>query len=301
VSAPASAERPLLVVIDPLARTMDGESVRIAKDVLRAGAPSLKICLPESREELEWALAHRGRRRPVVVGDDRALLRTVRILHRERTLEEAALSLIPVGQRPTLALARALGVPLSAVTAARAVLDGAERTLDLLVDDCDDIVVSALQIPGNHSSSNGDSGTAEQQTESHWLGRGARTLLRALTASLPSLPLPSLPLPGSRDSGATESENGGASGHRLRVEADGVVLADLDQPVHEVSVRAPADGLAEVLVRHPQGQGPLRMHAQVLTVSGRDFRYRADESETGPVRRRTWTVQPRAWRLMVPR
>jgi hypothetical protein len=301
VSAPASTERPLLVVIDPLARTMDGESVRIARDVLRAGAPSLKICLPESREELEWALTHRGRRRPVVVGDDLALLRTVRILHRERTLEEAALSLVPVGQRPTLALARALGVPLSVVAAARAVLDGAERALDLLVDDCNGIVVSALQIPGSHNGSSGDSGTAEQQTEGHWLGRGARTLVRALTAPLPSLHLPSLPLPGGRGSGEPEAESRGASGHRLRVEADGVVLVDLDQPVHEVSVRAPADGLAEVLVRHPQSQGPLRMHAQVLTVSGRDFRYRADESEAGPVRRRTWTVQPRAWRLTVPR
>ncbi|MBV9025349.1 MAG: diacylglycerol kinase [Streptomycetaceae bacterium] len=293
------------MVIDPLARTMDGESVRIAKDVLRAGASSLKICIPESREELEWALAHRGRRRPVVVGDDQALLRTVRILHRERMLEEAALSLVPVGQRPTLTLARALGVPLSAVAAARAVLDGAERALDLLVDDCDGIVVGALQIPGGPEGG-GDSGTAAQQTEGHWLGRGARTLVRALTAPLPSLPLPSLPLPslplpGGRGPGGADAKNGGAAGHRLRVEADGVVLADLDQPVHEVSVRAPADGLAEVLVRHPEGHGSLRIHAQVLTVSGRDFRYRADESEAGPVHRRTWTVQPRAWRLTVPR
>lgn len=300
MSAPASAERPLLVVIDPLARTMDGESVRIAKDVLQAGAPSLKICLPESREELERALAHRGRRRPVVVGDDRALLRTVRILHRERALEEAALSLVPVGQRPELALARALGVPLSAVAAARVVLDGAERTLDLLVDDGGGIVVGALRIPGGGGAGAGETegeaagGSPALRGRGHWLERGARTLVRAL-----STPLPSLPGLLGRDTGAAADGNG--AGHRLRVEADGVVLADLDRPVHEVSVRTPADGLAEVFVRHPESRGPLRMRAQVLTVSGRDFRYRADESDAGPVGRRTWTVQPRAWRLTVPR
>jgi hypothetical protein len=281
------------MVIDPLARTMDGESVRIAKDVLRAGAPSLKICLPESREELERALAHRGRRRPVVVGDDRALLRTVRILHRERALEEDAVSLVPVGQRPALVLARALGVPLSAVEAARAVLDGAERMLDLLVDDGGGIVVDALRIPDGGGT--GASGAADVSPAlhggSHWLERGARTLVRALSTPLTSLP--------GRDVG-TAADQGHAC-QRLRVEADGVLLADLDQPVHEVSVRIPADGLAEVFVRHPESRGPLRVRAQMLTVSGRDFRYRADESDAGPVRRRTWTVQPRAWRLTVPR
>jgi hypothetical protein len=295
---------------------MDGESVRIAKDVLQAGAPSLKICLPESREELERALAHRGRRHPVIVGDDRALLRTIRILHGERALEEAALSLVPVGQRPALALARALGVPLSAVAAARTVLDGTERALDLLVDDCGGIVVGALQIPGGPGSSgpgcsgdgtgDSDSDTAAQLSQGHWLERGARGLVRALTAPLPSLPLPPLPLPllpGRAGRGAGES-HGGAALHRLRVEADGVLLADLDQPVREVSVRTPlrdGDGRAEVFVKQPESEGPLQIRAQVLTVSGRDFRYRADDADTGPVRRRTWTVQPRAWRLTVPR
>ncbi|MCQ4081646.1 diacylglycerol kinase [Streptomyces sp. RB6PN25] len=291
------------MVIDPLARTMDGESVRIAKDVLQAGAPSLKICLPESHEELERALAHRGRRRPVVVGDDRALLRTVRILHRERALDEAVLSLVPVGQRPALALARALGVPLSTVSAARAVLGGTERSLDLLVDDSGGIVVGALRIPGSPGEA-GDGGCAEAcgRAEGRWLERGARNLVRALTAPLPSLPLPlPLPLLGRPGPGGPGAANGDGAGHRLRVEADGVVLADLDRPVHEVSVRSTAGGLAEVFVRHPESRGPLRVRARVLTVSGRDFRYRADESDAGPVRRRTWTVQPRAWRLTVPR
>ncbi|MYS60241.1 diacylglycerol kinase [Streptomyces sp. SID5468] len=263
----------MLVVIDPAARTTDGESVRIAQDVLRAGAPSLKICLPESGEELRRVLAHRGRRHPVVVGDDRALLHTVRILHRQRALGEAPLSLVPVGQRPRLAVARALGVPQSAVAAARAVLDGAERPVDLLVDDSGGIVLSGLRIPGPQPDRPAGPG--------RWPGRGARTLLRALTGPLPARPAPD-------------------GVHRLRVEADGVVLTDLDRPLHEVSVRVPADGLAEVLVHRPHDERPVRVRARAVTVSGRDFRYRADDSPAGPVRRRTWTVEPAAWRLTVP-
>ncbi len=135
----------LLVVIDPLARRTDGEAVRIAKDVLSAGAASTKVCLPEGPEEFARALVRRGSRRPVVVGDDRALLRTVALLHRRRELGSCALSLIPVGS--ALGLAHSLGVPTGAVAAARAALDGVERRLDLLVDDSDGVVLGTLRIP----------------------------------------------------------------------------------------------------------------------------------------------------------
>lgn len=135
----------LLVVIDPVARRADGESVRIARDVLRAGAAGAKVCLPDGPEEFARALVRRGSRRPVVVGDDRALVRAVELLHRHRELAGCALSLVPVGG--SVSLARALGVPCGAVAAARAVLDGAERRMDLLVDDSDGVVLGALRIP----------------------------------------------------------------------------------------------------------------------------------------------------------
>lgn len=134
----------LLVVIDPVARRTDGESVRIAKDVLSAGARA-KVCLPDGPEEFARALARRGSRRPVVVGDDRALVRAVSLLHRQRELAGCALSMVPVGG--ALSVARSLGVPMGAVAAARAVLEGVERRLDLLVDDSDGVVLGALRIP----------------------------------------------------------------------------------------------------------------------------------------------------------
>lgn len=287
MSAHVPAGHPLLVVIDPAARACDGESVRIAKDVLCAGAASVKFVLPDSAADAERALAHRGRRHPVVLGDDAALLRTVRTLRRERALGEAPVSVVPIG--PRSGLARALGVPAQVPAAARAVLEGEVREMDLLVDDSGGIVLGALSIPY---------GNPVAHTAAHWwtpVEKTARSLVRTLTSPIP------------------------VSGHqpqraqRLRVEADGVLLADLDQPVHEVSVRtcasaweqpsgaAAAAALAEVLVRRTEGAAQVRTRARTITVSGRDFRYRADSAITGPVRTRTWTVDPSAWRLTVPR
>ncbi|MYX50148.1 diacylglycerol kinase family protein, partial [Streptomyces sp. SID8385] len=144
---PATTTTPsLLVIVDPTARRLDGESVRIAKDVLSAGAP-VKLCLPESPREYARALARRGSRRPVLIGDDRSLVRAVTQLHQERELAEADLAMVPVGSGGALRLARHLGVPASAVTAARAVLDGQPRRLDLLVDDSDGVVLGELHVP----------------------------------------------------------------------------------------------------------------------------------------------------------
>jgi hypothetical protein len=276
------------VIIDPTARVVDGESVRIAKDVLCAGSASVKIALPESAEEADRAVAHRGRRRTVVIGDDGALLRAVRALHHERALGEAPIGLVPVGPRSALPLARALGVPAEAVVAARAVLDGAERALDLLIDDSGGIVIGALRIPSRGA---GTGAVIDADVDGqHWwtpVERTARSLVRTLTAPIPALP----GLPG---------RDGHSVRQRLRVEADGILLTDLDRPVHEVSVRTGLDGLAEVVVRHPDEEGPMRVRARSVTVSGRDFLYRADAGISGPVRTRTWTVRPAAWRLTVP-
>lgn len=364
---------PLLVVIDPVARSTDGESVRIARDVLCAGAggAGAKICLPEGPEEFARALARRGQRRPVVIGDDRALLQVVGLLHKERELAGVPVSMVPVGAPAAVALSRSLGVPQDTVAAARTVLDGAERAMDLLTDDSGGIVLGGLRIPGGRDGGrNGGrravagpgrvfvpgaagpvdtgervsgavpsgaprTGSGAPGTESGapgadgngpWWGPAARTARTALA----------LLAPAAGRWGALRTEAGAAGGRRvrvpgqrLRIEADGVLLADLDRPVRGVSVvpggRAGAgwpgagagrgvgggdgrgdgrdgDGeLAEVVVHWPGGGHPVRARARAVTVSGADFHYRADAVVGGPVRTRTWTVQPGAWRLQLPR
>ena len=270
----------LLVVIDPVARWTDGESVRIAKDVLSAGATT-KVCLPESPEEFARALARRGSRRPVVIGDDRAFVRAVSLLHRQRELAGCALSIVPVGG--VLSLARSLGVPTGAVAAARAVLDGVERRLDLLVDESDGVVLGALRIPPLASPAE----PVTSDSAHPWL-RTAQSLVRTLVPSRPPRPPQTVPALGPS---------------RLRVEVDGVTLVNLDQPLEALSVTPGASGLAEVEAR-PASVGaeatPLLATGRVVTVSGADFRYRADAAVSGPVRRRTWTVWEGAWGLTVP-
>ncbi|MGW2562054.1 diacylglycerol kinase family protein [Streptomyces sp. NPDC001514] len=274
-----SAHGQLLVVIDPVARRIDGESVRIVKDVLCAGAAA-KICLPDGPEEFCRALARRGARRLVVVGDDRALLRAVAALHRGRGLADEALSLVPVGVGASVELARALGVPTGPVAAARAVLDGEARSLDLLVDDSDGVVLGNLRIPApSASSASTPSSAAAAHPASVWdtCRSLVRTLVRPDSVSAPPA----------------------ATTHRLRVEADGVLLNDLNEPVEDVRVRT-AEGAAEVTVQRRAGAEPLRTLAKVVTVSGPSFRYRADALIAGPVRHRTWTLRPKAWSLTLP-
>ncbi|PPS69469.1 MULTISPECIES: diacylglycerol kinase family protein [Streptomyces] len=287
VATSATSEQ-LLVVVDPVARRSDGESVRIAKDVLGAGA-GMKLCLPDGPEEFARALARRGSRRPVVVGDDRALIRAVALLHRHRELAGCALSVVPVGG--ALSLARSLGVPTGTVAAARAVLDGVERRMDLMVDDSDGVVLGALRIPPLRPAPAGPGPEAAQDPDDvpgrPWL-RTCQYLVRTL-------------VPAGRPSRLAAAPEPGPS--RLRVEVDGETLVDLDQPVEAVSVAPAAAGVASVEVR-PVSVGaeasPLLARGRTVTVSGAHFRYRADTVVSGPVRTRTWVVREDAWGLTVP-
>ncbi|MEU6614617.1 diacylglycerol kinase [Streptomyces sp. JL1001] len=275
---PGDGDDQLLVVIDPVARRSDGESVRIAKDVLSAGARA-KICLPDTPEEFARALSRRGARRPVVVGDDHALLRAVAQLHRERELAAGVLSLIPVGAAHALEVAHALGVPRGAVAAARTALDGAVRRLDLLVDDSDGVVLGRLRIPAPPPAPPG-SGTPHAGVTAVW--DTCRSLVTSLVRPAP----------------VAASTHPGT--HRLRIEADGVLLSDLDTPVRDLSVTSQGGGgLADVVVRTGSGED-VTAEAKAVTVSGADFRYRADIQTGGPVRTRTWTVRAGAWGLMLP-
>ncbi|MCX4747504.1 diacylglycerol kinase [Kitasatospora sp. NBC_01287] len=254
---------PLLVLLDPAAKESDGEAVRIARDVLSGGA-DVKVVVPESAAELDRVLAHRGRRRPVVVGSDLALQRVVQALHHQRELGAGPLGLVPVGPGRSVALARALGVPAEPVAAARAVLAGMPRQLGLLLDDGDGVVLGEVRIPGRRQGHSG----------------GWRSLWAKLIA-------------------AEQVEPQVA---RLRVEADGRPLAGADRGLRLVALRLPAGSAAAELVVRPSGPGGalLRVRASRVTVAGHTFGYEADGCPAGPVSARTWTAHPGAWHLLLP-
>lgn len=175
-------------------------------------------------------------------------------------------------------MAHALGVPRGAVAAARTALDGAVRRLDLLVDDSDGVVLGRLRIPAPapppHPGGPHSGVTAVWDT--------CRSLMTSLVRPAP---VAATTHPGT---------------HRLRIEADGVLLSDLDTPVRGISVTSQGGGgLADVVVRTASGED-VTAEAKAVTVSGADFRYRADIQTGGPVRTRTWTVRAGAWGLMLP-
>ncbi|MFI9359958.1 diacylglycerol kinase [Kitasatospora sp. NPDC053057] len=279
LSTPATGgPEPLLLLLDPVARQTDGESVRIAKDVLCGGA-DVKVAYPESPSELDRMLSHRGRRRPVVIGSDLALQRVLQALHRQRELGADPVGMIPVGRAEELATARALGVPEEPVRAARAVLSGAPRTFDLLVDDGGGVALGGVRITGGGGR--------------RLVGRtgGWRSLWAKLAAA--------------EQANALTPE---AADHspRVRVEADGRLLADVHRPVRLVQLtltgagEADADGagVLEVVVSAPGAL--VRARAASVSVVGRGFGYEADGHPVGPVRARTWTVHPGAWGLLLP-
>lgn len=253
----------LLVLLDPVARRTDGESVRIARDVLSGGA-DVKVALPESPSELDRVLAHRGRRRPVVIGSDLALQRVLQALHRQRELGSDPVGMVPVGRPETVATGRSLGVPAQPVAAARAVLHGAARKLDLLVDDGGGVVFGGVRLHGHRP--------------------GRPSGLRSLWAKLAA---------------AEQGTSLTSEQPRLRVEVDGRVLVDVHEPVHRLQIRLAA-GMGEMeLLLHVAG-GPRTVRAARLAVAGRGFGYEADGCRVGPVRARVWTVHPGVWQLLLP-
>ncbi|MFB7911840.1 diacylglycerol kinase [Kitasatospora sp. NPDC056076] len=266
---------PLLLLLDPVARRTDGESVRIARDVLCGGA-DVKVAYPDNPTELDRMLSHRGRRRPVVIGSDLALQRVLQALHRQRELGADPVGMVPVGRAEELAAARALGVPEEPVRAARAVLSGSPRTFDLLVDDGGGVALGGVRITGGGAPrSEGRPGG----WRSLWAKLAAAEQANALTSD--------------------------AVDHspRVRVEADGRLLADVHRPVRLVELTltgAGADGagVLEVVVRAPGAL--VRARAASVSVVGRGFGYEADGHPVGPVRARTWTVHPGAWGLLLP-
>lgn len=261
-SSPSS--QTLFVVVDPLSRQADGEAVRVARDVLSAQRRT-KIAIPDDAAELRHMLAHRGRRQPVVIGDDQALHRTVQVLHSRDELSGARLSVIPVGPPARTRLARALGIPTDPAPAARVALGGTERRLDLLVDDEDGVVLDSLRV----------------------LPARSRVLRIQHAAGVRRAPRPAAPC--------------AQRGMRVQVCTDDGLVGDPERPVRLLSVdRHPEGGEMEVVLRQPLADSPLRVRARQLRVVGDAFSYQADAELLGPVPSRTWTVLPDAWGVAVP-
>jgi len=285
-----------LLVASEGAGSTDEDAVRAAVDVLGA---ELLVC--HGPGDLDVALDRLDGRTLVIAGGDGSLHLAVSRLRARGALATTRLGLVPLGTGNDLA--RALGVPLDPVNAARLVREGEARALDLLVDDDGGVAVNAVHVGIGADAAEHAGGLKPR------LGPLAYPL-GALRAGVRSV------------------------GWRLRVELDGRVLADRHRRTLMVGIgngrgigggtpllphALPDDGLADVVVSH--AVGPLaRMRfgaalaagrhlddpdvrfgrGRTVTVTGDAFGVNADGETGQDVVRRIWTVEPAAWSLVRP-
>ncbi len=136
--------KPLLVVTNAAAGGTDDEPVEAALAVLR-GATDVRREVCAEPGDLDRLLDDLGDRMLVVVGGDGSVHTAVATLHaRGELAADRPLGLVPLGTGNDLA--RTLGIPLDPADAARALVSGRPRPLDLVVDDAGGVVVNAVHL-----------------------------------------------------------------------------------------------------------------------------------------------------------
>jgi YegS/Rv2252/BmrU family lipid kinase len=291
---------PLLVVTNEAAGGTADAQVDAALTVLRS-ATDVRREVCREPDDLGRVLDGLGERALVVVGGDGSVHTAVAtLLSRGELSADRPIGLIPLGTGNDLA--RTLGIPLDPAAAARALLAGRSRPLDLVVDDAGGVVVNAVHLGVGAEAAEKASALKDR------LGRAAYAV-------------------GSVAAGA------GATGWHLQVVVDGVPV-DVDREVLMVAVAngrtigggaplapdaSPDDGLADVVVatstgplarlgfavalrdgEHVERDDVLVVRGRSVTVTGDPFPLNADGELDGPVTARTWTVRPAAWSLLAP-
>ncbi len=301
---------PLLVITNSEAGTSDEETLDAALAVLRERA-SVEVQRTSNPGELDGVLHRAGSRRIVVAGGDGSLHAVIAALHRRQELRDACVGLLPMGTGNDFA--RGIGIPLDIEEAARVVLTGKTRRMDLVVDEVGEVVVNSVHVgAGANASRRGQ----RWKDRLHSVGVGKANLGKlgypigaALTAWNPPI-------------------------IRVRLEVDGQVVVDLDEPILMAAVgngpsvgggteltpeAHPDDGRVDVMVSrstgpvarvlyavrlgfasHHQRDDVTYLRGSTVSVSGGPFWCSADGEIYGPERQRTWRVEPAAYSMLVP-
>jgi YegS/Rv2252/BmrU family lipid kinase len=301
---------PILVITNSDAGSADDERLESALAVLRERA-SVEVCGTSNPGELDGVLHRAGSRRIVVAGGDGSLHAVVAALHRRQELKGAVVGLLPLGTGNDFA--RGIGLPLDPEEAARVVLRDKPRPMDLLLDEVGEVVVNSVHVGAGAEASKRGAGVKER------LGRIGVGKLNLGKLGYPIGALMTAAAP------ATV---------RLRVEVDGDVVCDLADPVLMVAVgngrsvgggadllpdADPTDGCLDVLVSRSTGPLARLLYAarlgfathqhredvhtyrgSTVWVTGGPFWCSADGEVYGPERRRTWRVEPGAYRFLLP-
>jgi diacylglycerol kinase (ATP) len=290
----------MLVVTNELAGRTESDAIASVVDVLEGAGP-VEVVTCHEESDIERLLDRRDGRIVVVVGGDGSLHTLLRHLWRRGEAADCPIGLIPLGTGNDFA--RGVGIPVDAVEAARIIVGGTPRPVDLIVDDQDGVVVNAVHV-----------------------GAGAEAA-KAARPLKPWLRIAAFPI-GAVLAGAT------ARGWRLRIRVDGRLVADGRRRVLMAGVAnartiaggtaelgpdaSPVDGVADVSVsfatgplarvgyalalrrgRHPGRDDVVALSGRDIDITGGPFHVNADGELTGPVRHKRWRVMRHAWRLML--
>ena len=300
-----------MLAVDPIllithAEAGASDELGAALEVLH-GHTSVEVAETSNPGELDGVLHRAGSRPIVVAGGDGSLHAVVATLHRRNDLSGKVLGLLPLGTGNDFA--RTIGMPLDPVEAAKALVSGVPRAMDLIVDELGEVVVNSVHV-GASAMASQHGATFKERLGPFGLGIIGYPLGAAVAAIRPPFV-------------------------RLRIEVDGEVVADMDRHVLMVAVgngasvgggteltpdADPGDGMADVLVsfatgplarvgyaldlarrRHPERDDTVCLRGKQVSVAGEAFWISADGELSGPEGRRTWHVEPAAYSMLVPR
>ncbi|MGH3811017.1 MAG: diacylglycerol/lipid kinase family protein [Pseudonocardiaceae bacterium] len=294
-------ERSLLVISNAKAGSADERVLQEVLGVLHRGGADVHSETLDSPDQLETLLGAHPHRLPVAAGGDGTLHLLVAALHARGELASRVIGLVPLGTGNDFA--RTVGIPLTAAAAARVVLQGSPHEVDLLTDDADGVVINAVHLGIGAKGSRA--------------GEPLKPVLGMLAYRIGAL------LAGLR-----------TAGWPLRVSVDGVTITDGNRRVLQVGVlngrtigggtplaphAQPDDGLADVVVstagspvarlryawllrqgRHTEHPDVVLTRGRTVELAGPPLPINSDGELGDGVSHRTWTVQPRAWRILAP-
>ena len=297
---------PLLLITNSVAGGGLSEGLEVALEVLREDA-DVEVASTGNPGELDGVLHRAGCRSIVVAGGDGSLHAVVKALHRRHELAKRTLGLIPLGTGNDFA--RTLGIPLDPAEAAVALLSGEPRPMDLIVDELGGVVVNNV-----HAGASAQASRRGVRWKERLGPYGIGILGYPIGAVMAAVRPPFV---------------------RLRIEADGELISDMDQHILMIAVgngasvgggteltpeADPADGKLDVMVSfatgpierlayvwklrtgdHEERSDVISRRVSQVTVSGEDFFLSADGEISGPERRRSWHLEKAAYSMIVPR
>ena len=301
--------RSLLVITNADAGTSDEESLATALSVLRTKA-SVEVAKTSNPGELDGVLHRAGGRTIVVAGGDGSLHAIVKALYKRNELSAATLALLPMGTGNDFA--RGNDIPLDLEEAARLVINGRARPVDLIVDETGNIVVNNVHV---------GMGAQASRKSAKWKSRLGSVGYKKANLGKLGYPL-----------GALLSAFHPPS-WRLRVEIDGEVVNDVNRPVLMIAVGNGSnvgggtevnpdadteDGLLDVMVsravspmaklgyvarlrkgEHEERDDVVSFRGRSVKVSGDEFWMSADGEISGPERSRSWRLEPAAYCMIL--